>query len=293
MGKNPYRLSKQVEADPADRRAFDALATQVFGLSFEEWHKAGYWTGRYLPYTLFDGSRAVANVSVNRMSFCYAGRRREYIQLGTVMTAPGYRGQGLGRFLMETVLDEWAPRCDGFYLFANKSALDFYPKFGFSRMPQHQTALPVVPRPGRARKMEWNSERDRALLWERYRQGSPFCAFPMLDQFPLLMFYGTGPLRDAMYDLPALGVSAVVEQEGDTLCCLGLFGKTSASLTQVLSALAPAGTRRAVLGFPPFKQEPGFSTAPVPEQEDTLFVRGRDLAFFHKSPLLFPLLSHA
>lgn len=50
-----YQIHKNVMPDPKARRAFDALASQVFGLSFEDWYAAGYWTASNLPYTLFDG----------------------------------------------------------------------------------------------------------------------------------------------------------------------------------------------------------------------------------------------
>ena len=32
---------------------------------------------------------------------------------------------------MEWILQNWSDRCDGIYLFANDTVLDFYPKFGF------------------------------------------------------------------------------------------------------------------------------------------------------------------
>ena len=47
------------------RAAFNNLAKKIFGISFEEWYRAGYWNEKYIPYTLFDGERAIANVSAN------------------------------------------------------------------------------------------------------------------------------------------------------------------------------------------------------------------------------------
>ena len=58
-----YTLVKQVRDNAPLRESFFALARRVFGLSFEEWHRAGWWTDRYVPYTMVyrDGS-AAANV---------------------------------------------------------------------------------------------------------------------------------------------------------------------------------------------------------------------------------------
>lgn len=51
------------------RSAFNKLVDKVFNISFEAWYQAGYWHKKYIPYTLFDGDKAVANVSVNIMDF--------------------------------------------------------------------------------------------------------------------------------------------------------------------------------------------------------------------------------
>ena len=68
-----YHLHKHVRDDDRVRAAFNALAGEVFGLSFEEWYRQGCWTDRYIPYLLLDGDRAAANVSVNRMETDWDG----------------------------------------------------------------------------------------------------------------------------------------------------------------------------------------------------------------------------
>ena len=133
-----YTLVKQVRDNAPLRESFFALARRVFGLSFEEWHRAGWWTDRYVPYTMVyrDGS-AAANVSVNRIDTVWRGEALRLVQLGTVMTAPEHRGKGLARSLMEAVLDDWGRTCDGVYLYANGTVLEFYPKFGFVPAREH------------------------------------------------------------------------------------------------------------------------------------------------------------
>jgi hypothetical protein len=39
---------------------------------------------------------------------------------------------------LEKVLGEWRRKYDLIYLFANDSVLDYYPKFGFSRVEEYQ-----------------------------------------------------------------------------------------------------------------------------------------------------------
>ena len=175
-----FEIRKNVMPDPAARQSFDALARQVFGLSFEGWYQSGYWTESNLPYTLLSQETALANVSVNRLEVLLDGKRRRYIQLGTVMTRPDCRRQGLAKRLMEEVLRDWADRCDGMFLFANETVLDFYPQFGFRREIHYQYTLPVPTARGGARKLSVDSLQDLALLRACYKRGNPFSALQVV-----------------------------------------------------------------------------------------------------------------
>lgn len=136
-----YTTDKDIRNNEAVRASFNKLAADTFGLSFEQWYQDGYWTDLYIPYVLLDGGRVIANVSVNIIDTQWKGQTRKYIQLGTVMTAPGYRKQGLSRFLLEEALSDWKGLCDAIYLFANDSVLDFYPKFGFVKENEYVYSL--------------------------------------------------------------------------------------------------------------------------------------------------------
>lgn len=285
-------LCKQVKEQPEIRESFFLLAYKVFGLSFREWYEKGFWSKNYLPYTLTDGGRAVANVSVNRMRFTWQGRIRQYIQLGTVMTDPEYREQGLARRLMETVLEQWRDQCDALYLFANGSALNFYPKFGFVPAQETFYSLPLSPQAGGRRKLDMESGADRALLHACYGQGNPHSAFPFIDNFELLMFYCASSLRDCIYFLPQQNAAVIVEQEGETLHCLDIYGGSGASLQEILNAAAEPSFKSARLGFTPV--ETGNAAAFKRKEEDeTLFLLQGKENLFSVYPLMFPLLSHA
>ena len=108
-------LDKHIRDNAARRESFMALAERVFGLSFREWYAGGWWSERYRPYVLAHGDRVLACIAVNVMDTAWRGKDRRYIQLGTVMTDPACRGQGLSRRLMEAVLADWEDACDGIY----------------------------------------------------------------------------------------------------------------------------------------------------------------------------------
>lgn len=284
-----YQIHKNVMPDPKARRAFDALASQVFGLSFEDWYAAGYWTASNLPYTLFDGDTALANVSVNRLTVLLQGRRRHYIQLGTVMTRPGHRRRGLARRLMEEVLRDWSGRCDGMFLFANETVLDFYPRFGFRRAAQSRYILPVAAPLGEARPLNPDSPRDLSVLRACYKAGNPFSACQVVENFGLLMFYCRSLWKDCLYYLPRQNAVAVARQEGDSLHCLDLFGGSDRDAA--VAQLARPGVREAVLGFTP--TEPAFCRRePEDDDGDALFVLEGGENPFAGGMLHFPELSH-
>lgn len=229
-----YTLVKQVRDNAPLRESFFALARRVFGLSFEEWHRAGWWTDRYVPYTMVyrDGS-AAANVSVNRIDTVWRGEALRLVQLGTVMTAPAHRGKGLARSLMEAVLDDWGRTCDGVYLYANGTVLEFYPKFGFVPAREHVCTLPLpargaAPAEGGFARLDMDTQAGRALLLRCYERSNPFSALPMLDNPGLLMFYCSGFLKDCVYYSSAYDLACVATEEDGVFTCCDFFGTAAA-----------------------------------------------------------------
>ena len=123
LNNKEYTFLIGYQDDVKYRSAFNDLAVRVFNLSFEDWYQAGYWNEKYIPYTLFDEDKAVANLSVNIMNFCTFEKKQRYIQIGTVMTDENYRHKGLSRFLMEKAMNEWDGKCDFIYLYAREVAI--------------------------------------------------------------------------------------------------------------------------------------------------------------------------
>ena len=78
-------IAPAIREEPGLRESFNALAGKVFGLDFEPWHRAGYWTDRYRPNSLVYEGRVVANVSVSPMDLRCMGRSCTTFRSGTVM----------------------------------------------------------------------------------------------------------------------------------------------------------------------------------------------------------------
>lgn len=74
------------------RKSFNELTEKTYSFNFVEWFQNGFWDENYIPYSLADGEKIIANVSVNKMDFMLDGAEKRYIQIGTVMTDKAYGG---------------------------------------------------------------------------------------------------------------------------------------------------------------------------------------------------------
>lgn len=284
QGKD-YRFQVLDDQDAAAKDSFNQLAKETFGISFD------YVGGNYLPYVLMDGDTVVANVSVNHMHVKYQGEPRFYIQLGTVMTKTGYRKKGLGRYLMERVLEDWRKRCDSIYLFANDSVLDFYPKFGFVKRDEYRCEKMVDMISGTVRKLDMKSEEDKALLLRCYEHYNPYARLTIGDYPFLLMFYCGNFMSEHVYYLEDYDLAAVVEYDSEYMECCDIYGQSDAPLDEVLGVLAQEEEQKVVFGFTPLVLE-GSQVVSYKEEDTTLFVLegGEDL--FEENRLMLPVLSH-
>ncbi len=308
------KLMKNIMPKDSLRQSFNALVMKTFGFSFEEWYQAGY-AGHYLPYTLFDGERAVANVSVNRMELFFEGKVHHYIQLGTVMTDEAYRRRGLSGMLMKEVIKDWKTQCEGIFLFANQGVLDFYPKFGFLRCAQMQYRIIFNEKsdnranlqsaePKQAvswRKLDIEKEQDRKQLEHCYVKGNPFSSLQVIQNFNLLMFYGMSLMKDCIYYSREYDAVVIAQQEGEVLQCYEVFCDAGAyGLPELLETISPMGTESVILNFTPDrltesearKRAVTFESSIVEDEDDALFVLGDKGNIFQSGTLYFPVISH-
>lgn len=285
-----YEYCREIRDNEPLRRSFNSLAQAVFGLSFENWHRGGWWNHQYVPHVLFQDGRAVSNVSVNLIDFLWQGKPRRYLQLGTVMTHPEYRGRGLNRWLLERVLECYAHTCDAVFLFANHSVLDFYPKFGFEPAPEWQCRFPIAPRKAEVLPLDMENPADVRLLLEKYRESNPYSRFPFLGNPGLLMFYCSQFLKDCVLYLPDDDAIVIAEFDGHEMLCYDIYGKAGAPMMQLLAGAAKWNTRTVELGFSPVSDLPA---VPIADKDDTLFLLNGSENLFREHALRFPLLSKA
>ncbi|WP_161565838.1 GNAT family N-acetyltransferase [Pseudomonas aeruginosa] len=284
-------LIRDFRHDARRRAQFNALTERTYGFDFEQWYRDGFWSDSYQPHALLHDDRLVANVSVNLMSFEVDGAARRYVQIGTVMTEPEYRQRGLGRLLLERVLADWRERCDMLYLFANDTVLDFYPRFGFRRVIEHEPSAPVEATPGDFIAVDMDDPARRRHFLDALEQAVPISPLALRKAPGHVMFSCTSFLRDNVFHSTRHDAYAVAEHDGADLLLLDVFAPRPLDPRFLAAELARPETRRLRLGFTPFDTH-GFTLRPV-GNDDALFVLGQAEPWLDRRRLMFPLLSHA
>lgn len=289
-----YKLVKQIKDNDRLRAGFNQLATKTFELSFEDWYQNGYWTDKYIPYVILDEKEVVANASVNRIELIWQGKPRSYIQIGTVMTNPEYRNQGLSRQILEEILLDWKDNCDGIYLFANDTVLDFYPKFGFEKETQYQysmSASNLETSKAQGRKLDMVKENDRLILQTYYKKSNPFSKLSVVHNYELLMFYCSAFMKDFVYYFEEEEVVIIADQNEHTMTCFDIFCDENKKFEDIMATVIFKDTTNIVFEFTP-RDLKNMTIVPICG-EDTLFVLGNRENIFTENKLMFPALSHA
>ena len=289
-----FAFSKNIRDDCKHCLSFNTLAKRTFGLSFEEWHKAGFWTDKYQPYALLDGGKVVSNVSVNIIDTIWKSSPKRYIQLGTVMTAPECRNMGLSKFLMNRIFDDWLSYCNAVYLYANDSVLNFYPKFGFVKAEEYQATMQAKARNAPVKNLDMANKSDIETLQKFYQKSNPFSELPMTDNWELLMFYCSSFMKNSIYFVADADAVVIAEQDKDILTVFDVYCENTVTLTDVISAIVNVHSARTQvrLGFAP-KSATNSDLSLLHEENTTLFVFEGKENIFKNNKTMFPLLSHA
>ncbi|MBI4926164.1 MAG: GNAT family N-acetyltransferase [Anaerolineae bacterium] len=250
----------------------DSLWQETFGFSLATWREQGFWSADYACLALVENEHLVASAGVYRMQLRVNGAARTALQLGGVTVCKDRRGTGLGRVLMQGVLDA----CPGepLLLFAHRGVLDFYPLFGFRRVPDAVPALNWrIDNPPALPGTERISPDHPALAQALPRRACFSARLDVTNADPLRRFYLLQGYGSCLYHIPALDCLVIAEQEGETLTLLDVAAARPLSLPALAACLPFAGVRRVRFGFTPdwLVDRTDFAD---PDPDANLFVRG-------------------
>lgn len=289
-----YQLISDYKDNELYRKTFNDLAESIFDINFEEWYKQGFWNDKYVCYSYLDKNKVIANVSINKMDLIYQGNDYRALQIGTVMTHPDYRNQGLAQELINHVISKYEQDYDFFYLFANDAVLDFYPKFGFERVQESSftvDATSLKKRNYKIKKLNPDDELDFQLISRIVSNRVPLSSIlDVKNSEDLLMFYLLIALRDAIYYIEELDAIVLYEQEEEDLYVLDIISTKKLDIVEVLGFLANKKIETIHVSFTPEKNK-YIDAAYIIETKDMLFMRPN---LFTADPyFLFPATSHA
>lgn len=289
-----YEMISDYKDNKMYRDSFNKLAESTFDINFEEWFRSGFWNDKYVCYSYIYNNEVISNVSINKMNLIYQGENYSALQIGTVMTHPNYRGQGLAKNLLNHVIAKYEDQYDFLYLFANDTVLDFYPKFGFERIEESSftvDACNLKKKASKLKKLNPDNKTDFQLISRIVsKRASLSNILDVKESEDLLMFYVLIALKNELYYLEELDVIVLMEQEGTDLYVLDILSTKKLDVVEVLSYLSTKKIETIHLLFTPEKSK-YIDAAYIIETEDMLFVRPNVLT--SENYFLFPATSHA
>jgi len=293
MGK--LQFEKNYKENSCLRESFFKMANQIFGLNFAGWYENGFWGDRYIPFSFIDNDEVVANVSVNKIDLLIEGKMHPSLQIGTVMTHPDYRNQGLSKKLMEIVLEEYEGKYDSMYLFANKSVMDFYPKFGFHQVQEQQFSISIKGRQikrNKVRKLDITNFRDLQLIREIVYSRAPVSTlFSAINSAGITMYHVMNTFKEHIYYSDELDALLVFERQGHQLELFDVISKKTVNLQTVLTEIADENTKNIVFYFTPDQEGLYFEKRPF-QRDGALFVKENSRSFYLPQ-VMHPVASEA
>ena len=284
-------------SDDTLRHALNDLTKKTFGFDFEDWVTGGYFEGDYIPYSFIEDGKIISNVSANRMTFLQNGVEKNYIQIGTVMTDEAYRRQGLAKKLIDHVVKQYKDSCDGFYLFANLDAVDFYDKCGFSKETEYRYSVKdefcMGKSPGEIfMPVNTADEQMKQKYMDMVRCSAANSSFEQRNKFCLQMFY-TADMENVYY-AKDIDCFIVAEVEDDTMLLQSIISENKVPLSEIISHICKL-YHKCRLGFTPAQKDMDICVAEQYDGADDyrLFYLGDQLKSIESDKLYFPELSHA
>lgn len=280
-----YYLIKNFKDNKQYRQSLNGLIMKVFGFDFEDWYRQGFWTDKYIPYSLLYKDNVVANVSISIMDLIIEEKPTKAIQIGTVVTDPDYRNRGLSRTLIERVLKDVSKSYEFIYLYANDTVTDFYPRFGFIKTAEyiHSSVISKGSVNYSFSKLNINDMKDRKLLIELIKDSIPLSRYSMINNMELIMFYLGYFMSEDIYYCRDQDLAAVVQYKEQEMFLIDVFCRKDFCLHELVSSLLISDSMKVVLGFTP-KDSTGYQKDKT--YDDNLFVMKGSLNIDGRFPIL-------
>ncbi|WP_158221430.1 GNAT family N-acetyltransferase [Terribacillus sp. 7520-G] len=276
------------------RKSFNKLARKTFGFDFELLYESGLWNERYHTHAFADDAQIVANVSVSALTVHIHKQKRKAIQIGTVMTDPGYQNQGLATKLLQRVIQQYEDETDLIYLFSRPGMEGFYGKLGFTAVEEYLFSIPVSPElrpvPDYRKLQPAANPQDMVVLLDRYGKRCPQSdILDISDAQHLLGFHTLYDPEIEIIELLEPAALLIYKKIGQTMHLYEVISQTRLVWKQIEDYIAQDGITEVIFHFTPTFPD----LEPISHkhtERDTLFVNKPELL---PAVFQFPEISHA
>lgn len=288
-----YKMISNYMDNEKYRLSFNKLAANTFGLDFEDWYKNKLFYDRYICYSFAYGDEVIANISINKMDLIIKDQKKKALQIGTVMTHPEHRNQGLSAALMKHIIEKYENDYDIIYLFANDSVLNFYPKFGFKKTEEYfyeLDAAQINKKQNRIRKLNKENEEDYNIILRLAENRQPVSKKLGIynDIWPLLV-YCLYEYSNDLYYLEDEDIILIAEREENRLHIYDVLSLEPFNLDDIIEKVVLESDKIIEIHFVPELMKYNVFKGYKQRENDTLFVRStEDLP----EEILFPMTSH-
>lgn len=298
INKKEYQYCTNYKNDENLRNSFYSLTRRIWNFDFKKWYNSGYWEDNCLLYSLLDGNKMVSHITVSVIDFIVLDENKRFVQLGTVSTDEDYRKQGLNKFLLKKVLQEWNDKSDLIYLYANDQVLDYYPRFGFTSINEYQAIKKTAFKTNHSfdvRKINLDNPQDHKLLYDKAKNAVALFQISMVDNAGLIMFYcnyfDKFSFKENLFYIKSLDAIVVAEYKESDLILYDILSTQKVEIDDIINAMATDRIENTIMHFIPINNE-GYEIKLLKEEDTTLFVLGNNKDLLEKNKLIFPILSH-
>jgi ribosomal protein S18 acetylase RimI-like enzyme len=259
------------------RNYFFQFISKVFpSISFVEWYEKRFWTENYIPFSIIDSNKIIASASVSLMDILINGKQHKAAQIGAVGTLPEFRKQGLSRQLMNHIIEVYKEKVDFFFLYANDSVLNFYPKFGFKSIKENIFIAEIEKRnhKSHARKLDITNSDDYSLLLNLINNRLPITKLFGAEKYDFVtMWHILNIYRDNLYFLEEENAVIIKEEKNDTLHIYEVIHTIQFDLQSALPKIVESDSIKTVqYYFPPDQLKYEYSK--VIDEDTKLFMLG-------------------
>lgn len=245
-----YEFIKDYKCDTNLRLSFNALAKETFGLDFEPWYEQGFWNDNYICYSYLENNQVISNVSLNTMEVIMNGQIQKAIQIGTVMTHPLYRRQGLAQDLMKKIFKDYDQTYEMYFLAADDVAVPLYKKCGFMPNRENKYVIDVTEYPKIKEALKPIALSSEKLI-EVKKQSQPLSnVLSVQGDEHVLMFYYTLGFSGAIYQ-PLPNIYTIYEIEDKQLHLYDILSPEKVNLQELLHRIIPEDVQTIFCHFTP------------------------------------------